>query len=240
MKDTLKAACRLAFSGAIPAWLWILYLIGYLPFALIELYPAPASNSDRDNWYLVLGIAGVTLSIWTYWLLSRKLVETPMNPQGSFGGWFLWTFLFGLLFTGGAEIMSYMIGHFDEEAGYWSDAFFRLILSTAALPFLVHAMRRASRLAHITLQDTLENGRAVFDNLRSAYFIFSIFPILCLHAIPLIAENVSSPAALAGIAFVNWALLTVSSIGETAIAALGHHQIESRIAEQLPSTPSLM
>lgn len=244
MKLTLVAAFQVVRQSRIPPALWTLIVLSSFPFVA---FLAAGDTSGITSFifehvaaYLIAAIVVFAVFYWTYWSLCRALIHAKKDQPGTFGGWFFWVFIAGLASEIGAAIISFVVGNLIESDGYWIEASVRILLNTAALPLVIHAVRRASRLAFVPLQDTLEQGASLFPELQFTYMIFTAVLFSASQAAFLMIDYLSSlPLAiiLTGAAgLLNLAMF----IGQAAIAALGYHQIESRIAEQLPSTPSLM
>jgi len=235
MKRTLVAAFQLVRKSRIPLWLWTLIILSSFPFVIfLAAWDTSGITSNISENAIAILIAGFAVFYWIYWSLCRSLIHAGKDQPGTFGGWFFWIVVAGLASEIGAAIISFVVGNLIESDGYWIEASVRILLNTAALPLVIHALRRASRLAFVPLQDTLERGASFFSELQFTYMILTAVLFSASQAAFLVTDHInSSPLVVIAIGTA-WLLSFAMFIGQVAIAALGYHQIESRLAEQLP------
>jgi len=238
MRRTLVAAFHLVRQSRIPLWLWTFIILSSFPFVIFlaawDTSGITSNISEHAIEILIAGIAVFVVFYWIYWSLCRSLIHAGKDQPGTFGGWFFWIVVAGLASEIGAAIISFVVGNLIESDDYWIEASVRILLNTAALPLVIHALRRASRLAFVPLQDTLERGASFFSELQFTYMILTAVLFSASQAAFLVTDHISSSTLVVIAIGTAWLLSFAMFIGQVAIAALGYHQIESRLAEQLP------
>ena len=235
MKLTLVAAFQVVRQSRISPGLWTLIILSSFPFAA---FIAAGDTSGITSFifehvaaYLIAAIVVFAVFYWTYWSLCRALIHAEKDQPGTFGGWFFWVFAASFASEIGAAITSFVVGNLIESDGYWIEALVRILLNTAALPLVIHAFRRASRMAFVPLQDTFEQGAGLFSELQFTYMIFTAVLFSASQAAFMVIEYTSSPPMAITLTGAAGLLNLAMFVGQTAIAALGYKQIEARLAE---------